>query len=252
MKETKGRKFSVIPLILIVVLATVLGVFFLRRESARGSFASRIAEMGPSGAPPETIEGLRSAIAAYEDRIERHVKDAAQTGIYWKILAVRLMDRRLYGEALEALEQAVRYFPEDPTLHYLTGLAASIVAKSTHDTGGRSGATERGSLFAAAEAAHLRAIGLDGAYARPRYALGVLYVYELDRPVDALPHLRRFLELRSKDVDGMFVLAAAYYLTGAYREAVELYDRIISTTRDAVKRTEAENNKSSVLELLYD
>ncbi len=252
MKEKKSRKFGVVPLILIVAAAVAVGIFFLRRESARGAFAGRIAEMGPSGAPPETIEGLRSAIAAYEDRIERHVRDAAQTGIYWKILAVRLMDRRLYGEALEALEQAVRYFPEDPTLHYLTGLAASTVAKSTYDTGGSSGTAERDRLFAAAEAAHLRAIGLDGAYARPRYALGVLYVYELDRPEDALPHLRRFLELRSKDVDGMFVLAAAYYLTGAYREAVELYDRIIATSRDAAKRAEAESNKSSVLELLYE
>ncbi|OHE62238.1 MAG: hypothetical protein A2Z99_09020 [Treponema sp. GWB1_62_6] len=231
--------------------AAISLTLYIRTAAARGAFASRIAGIGSGGAPPETIDGLKAAIAKFESTIEANTKIAAQSGIYWKILAVRYIDRGMYGEALEALEQAIAYFPEDATLHYLTGVSAAISAKSSLDFV-LSGTDSRSArLLALAEKAHLRAIELDPVYARPRYALGVLYVFELDRSADAIPQLRRYLELEKRDVDAMFVLARAYYGTGELKAAVELYDRIIETTRDPSKKTEAEANKKTLLDELY-
>lgn len=248
--DKKAQTAGLFAIVLLLVAALAFGAVFLYRDYVQGRFAARVAEMGPGGTPPETIEALKSAIKTYEDRIERHVNDAAQAGVYWKILAIRLMDRQLYTEALEALEEAIRYMPEDASLHYQYGVAASIVAKSSYDTLDRTGVQSR--LFSAAENAHLRAISLDKLYARPRYALAVLYVFELDRPEDAITYLLDYLQLRNNDIDARFVLARAYYMTGSYQNALDLYDEIIATTQIREKKAEAEKNKETILELMYE
>lgn len=245
----KIKKEVVIGIATLAVFAAGLTLFLnIQKNRARNGLASRIAEISERGGPPETIEGLRNALALYEKRIEAHVQDAAQTGVYWKILAVRLQDRGLHQEALEALEQAMNYNAEDPALRYLAGISAVRVAKGTLDM---TSAGQRDRYYALSESAFRTAIELDGAYSRPRYALGVLYTFDLNRPEEAVPHLIRFLELSANDVDGMFVLARAYYMTSRYREALELYDRILVITKDPDKKKEAERNKQHIMEVYY-
>lgn len=245
----KIRKEAVAGLVVLVIVAAGLTLFLnIQKSRARSGMASRIAGISGRGGPPETVEGLRNALALYEKRIEAHVRDAAQAGVYWKILAVRLQDRGLHLEALEALEQAMNYNAEDPALRYMTGISAARVAKGTPETIGEG---RRDRYYALSESAFLTAIDLDGSYSRPRYALGVLYTFDLNRPGDAIPHLVRFLELSKNDVDGMFVLARAYYMMSQYREALELYDRILSITKDADKKQEAERNKRHIMEAYY-
>ncbi len=162
------------------------------------------------------------------------------------------MDRNMHGEALKALERAVQYFPEDSSLHYLTGLSAGVLAKSDPNFLGLSANLGRERLFALSEAAYLRSIALDDRYVRPLYGLAVLYVFELDKPDAAIPYLLRYLELRANDVDALFILARAYYMAGDNKKAVDSYDRIIAATRDSVKKAEAENNKKTVLGEMYE
>ncbi|MFQ3547921.1 MAG: tetratricopeptide repeat protein [Termitinemataceae bacterium] len=233
--------------LLVMLLLVILGIggFFAIRAIGWNSLAQGIADLGPAEERLNTIDDIRKTIARYSDRIERHVQDAAKLANYWKILAARLMDRKLYGEAVDALEEAIRLRPEDPVLQYMYGISTSILAKSTYGK-------EQSELYSRAERAHKRAIELDRRYARPLYALGVLYVFELDRSEEAIPYLTRYLELQKSDVDGRFVLARAYYGTGAYQKAVDLYDEIIKLTKSPAKRSEAENNKAIVLERLYE
>ena len=249
MKKTKNVLLLVIVVVCVGVI--VYGISMRQRFKSRNEFAERIFSLGDErNPPPQTIEGLRSAIAYYEKRIDQNVKDVAKTGTYWKLLAVRLQDKGLHGEALEALENAIYYNPEDPTLHYSTGLSAGVMAKSVHALPG-SESRDKARYFALAEEAYLRAIELDGRYLRPRYGLAVLYVFELERPQEAISHLQRCLEISRNDVDAMFVLARAYYMTGSYKEAVELYDRIITITKDEQKRIDARNNRQVVMGMIY-
>lgn len=242
------KRIGVLVGLLLLIAVLGVGAFTFLRPSA---LARRIADYSPGGAPPETMEGLQAAIRAYESKVEETVAAAAQAGIYWKILAVRYIDRRMFGEALEALQSAVGYFPEDATLHYLTGLSAASMAKSAHDFAATGRSRERERLYALAESAYRRAIALDPNYARPLYGLGVLYVFELDRPADAIPVMERHLSLRTKDADSMFVLARAYYAVGRNDDAVALYDRILAVSKDEKKRAEAAANKRTVLDEDY-
>lgn len=250
----KVKKQTAIGILVIAILLAIgVGIYFRVQSNGRNSLASRIAELGGKGGPPETIEGLRKAIALYEDQIERHVKDAAQTGVYWKILAVRLQDKGFHNQALEALDRAIYYNSGDATLQYLAGLSASLVAKSSLDfSGGNPGEGAR--YYALAEAAYLNSVSLDADYGKPRYGLGVLYIFELNRPADAIPHMIRYLEINPKDTDGMFILARAYYVTGLYDEALNLYDRIIDIAKknkNTEKQAEAERNRRQVVNDYY-
>jgi tetratricopeptide (TPR) repeat protein len=240
-------------LVLLIIGALVVVVYRYESGKTHRDLAKRIAELSPRGGPPETIEGLKAAIAAYEDQIELNVKEGAQAGVYWKILATRLADRSMHRDALDALEKAISYNADDPTLFFLTGLSAAIVAASALDFPGSSGApgAERDRYFALAESAYLRAIKLDPGYAKPRYGLGILYIFELDRPAEAIPHLTRYLELMSSDVDAMFALARAHYATGNNAAAIELYDRILSRTKDQNRKAEAQKNREIVMGQLY-
>jgi tetratricopeptide (TPR) repeat protein len=240
-------------LVLLIIGALVVVVYRYESGKSHRDLTKRIAELSPRGGPPETIEGLKAAIAAYEEQIELNVKEGAQAGVYWKILATRLADRGMHRDALEALETAISYNAEDPVLYYLTGLSAAVVAASALDFPDSSGApgAEQERYFALAESAYLRAIKLEPDYTRPRYGLGILYVFELDRPAEAIPHLSRYLELMSSDINAMFALARAYYVSGDNAAAVELYDRIISRAKDPNQKAEAQKNKETVLGRLY-
>jgi tetratricopeptide (TPR) repeat protein len=242
----KKLKDIILGIFVILVFGTpVVMVYRQEQGKANRALAKRIAELSPRGGPPETIEGLRQAIALYEAQIERNVREAAQTGTYWKILATRLADKGMHRDALDAFEHALRFNAEDPTLYYLTGVSAGVVAKSTVGFSSNDGA-EQDRLFKLCEKSYLRAVDLDPDYPRPRYGLGVLYTFELGRPEEAIPHLTRYLQIITGDVSTMFVLAAAYYMTEDYDSAIELYDRIIARTKDPKVKAEALNNKEEI------
>jgi len=231
--------------VIIIIIAGIIAVVVYQKNSERSEFAKRIHSMGGVNQTASVTE-LKASIAKYERRIDRHMRDAVQTGVYWKILAVRLQDNGLHGEALEALERAIKYTPADPALHYYTGVSAGIVAKSMHLFPGTEN-SDRQRMFKLAEDAYLRAIELDDRYTRPLYGLGVLYVFELDRPHDAIPYLERCLEISRNNVDTMFVLARAHFMLRNFQIAIDLYDRIIALTPDEQKKQEAQNNRQFIM-----
>ena len=244
------KKDTVIALLAVGIIAGSVVLFYNHaRNRERRDFASRIAELTPRGGIPRTIEDLVTAIALHEEQIERHVQDAAQTGAFWKILGIRLADRGMHRDAIYAFERAIHFNAEDPTLFFLTGESASIVAASSLEFPGGP-VSERAGYFALAESAFLRAIEMDVTYARPRFSLGVMYTFDLDRPEDAIPQLERYLQIVPRDVAAMFVLARAYIMTDQLVPAIELYERILSISRDPSIRAEAEANMNMVRDFL--
>jgi len=239
----------------ILVIAVVGTAFYFIYQNVttktHKDLAKRIAELSPKGGPPETIDGLRKAIALYEDQIERNVREGAQTGVYWKILAIRLADKKMHNDALKAFERAIYFNTEDPTIYYLTGVSAASVAKSI--VGFSAGdQKEKEKLYKLSENSYLRSMELDITYTKPMYGIAILYIFELDRPQDAIPYLERYLKISTSDISAMFVLARAYYTTENYSGAVELYDKIISRTKDKKIKEEAQKNKDIVQGMIYE
>ena len=243
-------KDAVVGLFAIVIFgALIVMVYHFEMEKGHRDLEKRIVGLSPKGGPPETIDGLKNAIALYERQIELNVKTGAQTGVYWKILAIRLADKGMHKDALDAFERALYFKADDPTIFYLTGESASIAAASTLDFNSNSVA-ERERYQRLAESAYLRAIELDPTYAKPRLGLGILYAFDLDRPADAVLQLDRYLQIVPSDIRAMFVLARAYYMNGENDRAVDLYNRIISRSKDPKIKAEAQNNIGIIRDLM--
>ncbi|MCL2443385.1 MAG: tetratricopeptide repeat protein [Treponema sp.] len=245
----KLKDFIIAILIIAAVGALVIFLYQNGKDKPRKELAKAISDLSPRGGPPETIDGLIRAIKLYEDQHQRNIKDAAQTGVYWKILAMRYADRGMHNNALEAIEWAIYYNGEDPFLFNLRGLSASILAKNV--SGASSGINnEKEHFYNIAENAYLRALELDITYTKPMYALGIMYVFEMNRPQDAIVYLERYLQIQSSDVDAMAVLAMAYYLTEDFPRAIDLYERIANRTNDRIMKEQALNNISTIKGML--
>lgn len=248
------KQFKEIVLGMFVILVFGWLITYIYRYETRKTnreLAKRITELSPRGGPPETIEGLRHAISLYEDQIERNVREGAQTGVYWKILATRLGDRGMHNDALQALERAIYFNSEDPILYYLTGVSSAHVAKSKVGFSSDD-ERERDHYFRLSENAYLRALEIDITYTRAMYGLAILYSFELDRPQDAIVQLERYLQIQPSDVSAMFVLARSHFMLENYRQAVEIYDRIPSRTRDKRLIEDAMNNREIIQRMIYE
>jgi tetratricopeptide (TPR) repeat protein len=233
--------------VFLVVAGSLVFLFYYQKNKERIDQAIAISAYGPRKGVPKEIEDLERAIRVYEKQLDRHVKDAAQTGVYWKILGTRFSEKGMHIEALKAFREAMRYNAEEAVLYYLTGVSAGRAGKFVleFDRNDR----EAAHYYQLSEEAYLRAIALDEGYSLALYGLAVLYTFELNRPLDAIPCIERYMKLRSGDVDAMFILARCYYMSGQYRRALDQYDVIIATTKDARWRNEAEENRRAVQEM---
>jgi tetratricopeptide (TPR) repeat protein len=243
-------KDAVVGLLVAVILGTLVAlVYHYEMNKSYRDLAKRIVGVSSRKGTPETIDDLKKAIALYENQIELNVKTGAQTGVYWKILAIRLADKKMHKDALQAYERALYFNADDPTLFFLTGESASIAAASTLNFNSNSPA-ERERYLNLAESAYLRSIELDPTYAKPKLGLGILYSFDMDRAPEALPHLERYMQIMPNDIAGMSVSARAYYMTENFTRAIELYDRIIARTKDPKVKAEAQTNIEIIRNLM--
>ena len=73
---------------------------------------------------PTSIEELKDAIKKYQDRVADIQLSQTQIGIWYKILATRYLDAKMYGEALKTFQKALEFYPDNQNLYYYVGLCA--------------------------------------------------------------------------------------------------------------------------------
>ncbi|MGP1458015.1 MAG: tetratricopeptide repeat protein [Treponema sp.] len=200
---------------------------------------------------PTTIQELTAAIAKYDERIADLQLSQQQVGIWYKILGTRYYDNKMYGEALKTFQTALQYYPDNQNLYYYVAVCAGYMSHASLDFGATGSAEKRMNYLKLAEDAYLRAVTIEERYARALYGLGVLYVFELDESAKAIPYLEKLLTIETRHIEGMFILARAYYFNYEFDKALAMYDKIIATTKSPEKKAEAEANKKTVLDTSY-
>ncbi len=202
---------------------------------------------------PTTKEELQEAIKKYQDRVYDMQLAQGQIGIWYKMLGTRYLDSKMYGEALKCFQKAIELYPDNQNLFYWVGVCAGYMAKASLDFEATGATTsQRYNYLRLAESAYRRAIELDERYGRALYGLAIIYIYEMGEVEKGIPYLERFLNIEKRNTDAMFRLAEAYYLNYDFDKAADLYDRIISQTKDEKKRALAEQNKKTVLDAAYN
>lgn len=197
---------------------------------------------------PTTIEEYKEAIEKYQERVADIQLANEQVGIWYKILGTKYVETKMYGEALKCFQKSLEYYPDNQNLYYWVGVCAGYMSHQALDYGASGNTTVRYNYLKLAEEAYLRAIKIEDRYIRALYGLGVLYVFELEEPEKAIPYLEKLLTIDTKNHDAMFVLASAYYLTYDFDKAIEIYDKIIATTKSSDVKSQAEANKQQILD----
>ena len=200
---------------------------------------------------PNTIEELKEAISKYEERVADIQLAQSQIGIWYKILATRYLDKKMYGEALKTFQKALEFYPDNQNLYYYVGLCAGYMSHAAMDFEASGSFDKKMNYLHLSEEAYKRAIDIEPRYVRALYGLAILYEFELDESEKAVPLLEKLLTIDTKHMDAMFALARAYFICYEFDKAVEMYDKIISITKSQERKDEAERNKKYVLECAY-
>jgi cytochrome c-type biogenesis protein CcmH/NrfG len=194
----------------------------------------------------KTVAELSRKIDGFRAEVDRKVKATENLGVYWKMLAVRYMNGGMYGEAMAALREAVAVYPENPLLFYYQGMCAARLAKAQTEN-----AAKQAEMYRTAEDAYRRAIALDPVLVHALYGLAILYIFELERPAEAEPLLKKALEVEKKNWDCWMLLARVYYETRRAEQAVGLYDTILGSGAPEAVRRDAEANRKRIQEELH-
>ncbi len=191
------------------------------------------------------IAELKAAIRRYQAEVDRKVRATQQLGIYYRMLAVRYINLQMYQPAYDALEQARAIYPENAVLCYYSAVCAARMGQAQTE------AARRAEWLTRSERLYRRAITLDPDYPSGLYGLAVLYVFELDRPQEAVGPLEHLLEKQKNDTDALFLLGNVYYRVGQAEKALEIYNRLVRMDLPPDKRKEAEANKRRIEEELH-
>lgn len=200
---------------------------------------------------PTTVDELKDAINKYSERATDVQLANSKVGIWYKILGTKYIEQKMYGEALKAFQNALQYYPYNQNLYFYVGLCAGYMSKSSLDFDAIGKNDQKYNYLKLAESAYLQAIKIEPTYVRALYGLGVLYVFELDEAQKAIPHLEKLLTVDKKNIDAMMVLATAYYMNYEFDKSIEMYDKIILTSKSAETRAIAQGNKQQVLNVQF-
>ena len=229
-----------------------LSLVFFSCNGTNAKTIKRMQALEEGVASPTTEAEIKEAIQKYQTRVEDIALANQQIGIWYKMLGSRYLDNQMYGEALEAFRMATTYYPANQNLYYFVAVCAGFMANQALDYSATGSTAQKFNYVKLAESAYLEAIKLDPKYARALYGIGVLYIFELEEPGKAIPYLETLAEVEKRNVDGLFLLANAYYQTFEFERAMEIYDEIISITTSSEDKAQAEANKRKVLETAYE
>ncbi len=202
-------------------------------------------------APPSTIEELKAGIARYGEEVQKMSLAMDKVAMYWRLLAVRYMEKGLFGDAYDAAVTALRHDPESASMYYVAANSAAFLSKTAvAEKGG--GSEQKSAWLKTAEGSYLRSLELAPDYSKSLYGLAVLYTFEMENHEAALKPVEALLEMEPSNVDALFVYARALYGAGKLQDAANVYDTLIQTTTIQAKKDQAAANKKQVLDELYD
>jgi tetratricopeptide (TPR) repeat protein len=159
--------------------------------------------------------------------------------LYQSALAIRLMARGMYKDALLGLQSILPLFPQNERLCYYAGLCAANLGKAcvTDEQ-----AAARADWYEQAYTYYSHAVALEPDYPEALYALAVLLVFELERPEEAETALLKLLSLDNNHTQANFLLGALYYRQGRLEEALQQYQAAAAAAEDKALKQQAEEN----------
>jgi len=252
--KTKPHRIG-IPLVGACIAGVLAAVLLGACSREEDYLVESLRTLEPPGSPARSrkdgaageqrIQELRTGIERYRKEAERTVEATGQVGVYYKLLALQYMDRQMYGEAYDSLQQAIRIHPENPILFFYAAVCAARMSQARVDEESRARWLDR------AEKLYRRALDLDPGYVDALYGLSALLVFELNRPAEAETLLERILAIEERNLDALFLLGNVYYRLGRLEAAMDTYREAAAATKVPERRDQALDNAQRIERELY-
>lgn len=243
MELFRRKGFSAVALLLFIIVASLITTSCGRGTKGMLETLKEIEEGGYANldASKATVEELKRGIELYKDVVAEKVKAAEQLSVYYKMLAMKYIDREMFNLARDALLEAIKITPENAELFYLTGVCLGRGAKAEMNE------ETREKMIEEAEKYYKRALDLYPNHIEALYGLSILYIFEMDEPLEAEEYLLRLLDVSEKDTDAMFLLARVYAYQGKFEEAIDLYEKIMRISSDPDQKEKAKEIKEELM-----
>ena len=189
----------------------------------------------------ENYRKLKKDINQFRKVLDEKVDAAEKLGTYYKLIGLKYLDYSMYRLALDAFEQALEIYPENPNVLYNAGLSSARLSKTE---GTESLSVE---LLNQAVRYYQASIAVNNRFSSPMYGLAILYIYELNQPELAIPLLEMYNSVQKSSMNGRFLLAAAHFALGNKNEAVDIYNGIIDKSENETEVESARNNRNTIL-----
>jgi len=179
-------------------------------------------------------------IEYYTSRIqeEKNPPGGADRKVYFDYAAIMLMQRKLYANAYENMQESLKLSPDNAVFLYYSGYCAALIGKATRPEN----ETEGLAWIEKAVKYYQQAIQVSPDYIEALYGISIIQVYELGQPEKAIPTLIHIRSKSPENTDARFVLAAAYAMTGDNASAISEYTEIERITTSDEKKKAARDN----------
>ena len=167
--------------------------------------------------PENRLAELQQEVERRQQEFQQAIQAAANLADAHKLLAVAYLNHNMHGEALKSLQQAIAIEPENEILFYLAGLSSANFALALVSP------LEQQQFLVQAESYYLRAVELLPNYPDALYALSALYLFELEAPSQALPHLIHLAEIERNNSRVHILLGRTYVAIGQLELALQHY-----------------------------
>lgn len=232
--------------VLLTILFSVI-ILFLSCGTDDENLLQRMSQMEGDGTAfldienDETYGNLKRDIDKFRKILDEKIDAGEKLGTYYKLIGLKYLDYKMYKLALEAFEDALDIYPENPVVLYNAGLSSARLSKT------ESSESESYRLLIQAERYYKASLLFNNRFSSPMYGLAILYIYEMDQPELAVPLMELYNTIQKSSMKGRFLLAAALYASGKEGEAVDAYNDIIDKSEDATEVESAQNNRDAIL-----
>ncbi|AHH08263.1 hypothetical protein baBA2_000289 [Borrelia anserina] len=188
------------------------------RSKEKVNLGLRIREIELAGGKSlEKIEVYKEFIDKEEQNILKVINSIDKKARFFSLIGLELIKLGQYGPAIEYFNKNLEYGPDNYFSHFYIGISSYNLAK------GMATKEKIEEYFILAENSFLKSISIKGDFKEAIFALSTMYVYDLDKQLEAKRYLSK-LESMGEDYFEFFMLRGAnYYSLGDFDNALLFY-----------------------------
>jgi tetratricopeptide (TPR) repeat protein len=222
---------------IILMALFAAGVLVSCKPNRNTELAERVYDLeqiGSSEEEPEKIREIRKEINRWEKELNDAITAGKNTGRYYRVLGLKFLDYKMFSPARDSFSRALEITPENGRLYYYRAVAVSRLAIS------RDNPAEKLEELTLAERDYLKAILLEPQFMSPYYSLAILYIYELSRPFEAEPYLRKYLDMERSDGRALLLYGQLMEQMGKPEKAMDQYTKLLALSGFTEEQKQAE------------